>query len=363
MRLENIKNEEMASLGEEDNHDPVSVELGELKARALRLSEQLALLSTSSKGLLEGDGEDQQDYGAGHQDPPDVVEHQVEQVQQGLDEKMIGESELSSPESSLVETEDIPGMESVQERWGDRKSGMRRKMELKISSPTPSIMKSFSPTASPLSSPLSSPTKSSKAKKTISFLLPDSKHEEPVSPAAGKGDNDAKEKLEAIQKKKEEDEAVQNGKEVKDKDKREEKEVCDEVRTEKEEDATEKEKKEPKTMSVEKRQRRVYEYPDLKTSSTGYRYGLAGGRYFWKMPFRHQLFHQLQNPQPAQGSDSEDEISPPATPTQDIPEQQRSVEDLDPRIFAPTGDIYSYFERRRLDPHLYTMPLLMLGLV
>ena len=73
-----------------------------------------------------------------------------------------------------------------------------------------------------------------------------------------------------------------------------------------------------------------------------------------------------------------DEISPPATPTQIIPEQQRSVEDLDPRIFAPTGDIYrsinaaslfqdienikncfllSYFERRRLDPHLYTMPL------
>ena len=77
------------------------------------MSEQLALLSTSSKGLLEGDGEDQQDYGVGHQDHPDVVEHQVELdtsvLQQGLDEKMIGESELSSPESSLVETEDIPG--------------------------------------------------------------------------------------------------------------------------------------------------------------------------------------------------------------------------------------------------------------
>ena len=69
----------------------------------------MALLSTSSKGLLEGDGEDQHVYSVGHQDPPDVVEHQVEQVQQGLDEKMIGESELSSPESSLVETEDIPG--------------------------------------------------------------------------------------------------------------------------------------------------------------------------------------------------------------------------------------------------------------
>ena len=71
----------------------------------------MALLSTSSKGLLEGDGEDQHDHG--HQDPPDVIEHQVELdtsvLQHGLDEKMIGESELSSPESSLVETEDIPG--------------------------------------------------------------------------------------------------------------------------------------------------------------------------------------------------------------------------------------------------------------
>ena len=76
------------------------------------MSEQLALLSTSSKGLL--DGEDQQVYGVGRQDPPDVIEHQVELdtsslLQEGLDEKMIGESELSSPESSLVETEGIPG--------------------------------------------------------------------------------------------------------------------------------------------------------------------------------------------------------------------------------------------------------------
>ena len=39
MRPENTGKEEMASLGEEengDNDDPVSVELGELKARALR---------------------------------------------------------------------------------------------------------------------------------------------------------------------------------------------------------------------------------------------------------------------------------------------------------------------------------------
>ena len=71
---------------------------------------------------------------------------------------------------------------------------------------------------------------------------------------------------------KKEDEEVQNGKEVKDEDKREEQEVCDEVKTEEEEDATGKEEKEPKRVSVEKRKRRVYEYPDLKTSASGYRY-------------------------------------------------------------------------------------------
>ena len=77
--------------------------------------------------------------------------------------------------------------------------------------------------------------------------------------------------METKQKKKEENEEVTNGREVKDEDKREEQEVCDEVKTEEEEDATEKEEKEPKRMSVEKRQRRVYEYPDLKTSAAGYR--------------------------------------------------------------------------------------------
>ena len=43
-RPENTGKEEMASLGEEeheDNDDPVSVELGELKARALRYKEIL----------------------------------------------------------------------------------------------------------------------------------------------------------------------------------------------------------------------------------------------------------------------------------------------------------------------------------
>ena len=46
-----------------------------------------------------------------------------------------------------------------------------------------------------------------------------------------------------------------------------------------------------------------------------------------------------------------DEISSPATPTQDIPEQQRSLEDLDPRIFAPTGDIYRSINALLVYPH------------
>lgn len=103
---------------------------------------------------------------------------------------------------------------------------------------------------------------------------------------------------------------------------------------------------------VKKEQRHVYEYPDFNISASSSRYRLAGSRFFWKMPFRHQLYQQLQDPQPAHGSDSEDESSPPRTPTQVVPK-----EDLDPRIFAPTGDIYSYFQRRRLDPHLFMMPM------
>ena len=84
-------------------------------------------------------------------------------------------------------------MESIQEelRVGDVEK-RRKKMELKINSPTSSIMKPFSPTGSPLSSPLSSPTKSGRAKKTISFLLPDTQQQAGVE----KMDEETKEKLE-----------------------------------------------------------------------------------------------------------------------------------------------------------------------
>ena len=69
----------------------------------------MALLSNSSKGLL--DGEDQQVYGVGHQDPPDVIEHQVESdtsvVLQGLDEKIIGSRLLLKPKTSQVTLRDV----------------------------------------------------------------------------------------------------------------------------------------------------------------------------------------------------------------------------------------------------------------
>ena len=124
-------------------------------------------------------------------------------------------------------------MESIQEelRVGDVEK-RRKNMELKINSPTSSIMKPFSPTGSPLSSPLSSPTKSGRAKKTISFLLPDTQQQA----GAEKLDEDTKEKHE------EKAEIKETGKE----------EVL------------------KKNNSGEKR--RVYEYPDLNPSASGYRY-------------------------------------------------------------------------------------------
>ena len=124
-------------------------------------------------------------------------------------------------------------MESIQEELRIKDVGKRRKnMELKINSPTSSIMKPFSPTGSPLSSPLSSPTKSGRAKKTISFLLPDNQQQA----GAEKLDEETKEKLE------EKAEIKETG----------------------EEDV--------ETQSNLGEKRRVYEYPDLNVSASGYRF-------------------------------------------------------------------------------------------
>ena len=61
-----------------------------------RLSEQLALLSSSTAGLLESSSSQ---------------EENAEQLVERTDTIHIGETELSSPESSVVETEKIPGFD------------------------------------------------------------------------------------------------------------------------------------------------------------------------------------------------------------------------------------------------------------
>merc|ERR1712096_588357 len=58
---------------------------------------------------------------------------------------------------------------------------------------------------------------------------------------------------------------------------------------------------------------------------------------------------KVLHPSAPEASDSEDEAeAPPPPPSQD---------DLDPKMFAPTGDVYSYFERRKIDPFFYANPL------
>ena len=72
------------------------------------MSEQLALLSSSTVGLLEGStsqDEEIANQGPGLDDGDNQLEEQASQSPQP-----IGESELSSPESSVVETENIPGV-------------------------------------------------------------------------------------------------------------------------------------------------------------------------------------------------------------------------------------------------------------
>merc|ERR1712106_689784 len=95
------------------------------------------------------------------------------------------------------------------------------------------------------------------------------------------------------------------------------------------------------------KQKQPYTYPDLTPSV--YRPVKSRGQNFWQMPFRAKLYQEALNPTAAEASDSEDEAeSPPPPPAQ---------ADLDPKMFAPTGDVYSYFQRRKIDPFFYTNPL------
>ena len=137
-------------------------------------------------------------------------------------------------------------MESIHKVQCEGDYGTRRKMELKINSPTSSIMKNFSPVASPLSSPLSSPTKSGRAKKTISFLLPDTPHQTGIAEAETI-EKDTEAKLEGNEGKPEIQPVVQVREEV-----------------EKEEQDGE--------IFVKKEQRHVYEYPDFNISASSSRY-------------------------------------------------------------------------------------------
>merc|ERR1711915_788658 len=99
------------------------------------------------------------------------------------------------------------------------------------------------------------------------------------------------------------------------------------------------------------KQTAVFRYPDVLRPES------SRGRHFWQMPFREKLYHETINPAKPEFSDSEDEDVDVDGVDEDEP-MVLSQDDLDPRYFAPTGDIYSYFQRRRLDPFRFSNPLL-----
>eukprot|EP00092_Neocalanus_flemingeri_P039208 GFUD01042678.1.p1 GENE.GFUD01042678.1~~GFUD01042678.1.p1 ORF type:complete len:441 (+),score=140.16 GFUD01042678.1:114-1325(+) len=117
--------------------------------------------------------------------------------------------------------------------------------------------------------------------------------------------------------------------------------------TKPEERTTTEKQKTPQTGWPTLKQKEVYAYPDYTPSV--YRPVNSRGRNFWQMPFRHKLYQEVLHPTAADASDSEDEVEAPPTPP--------SHDDLDPKIFARTGDVYSYFERRKIDPFFYANPL------
>jgi len=94
----------------------------------------------------------------------------------------------------------------------------------------------------------------------------------------------------------------------------------------------------------------TFKYPTILT-----RPEFAKGRYFWQMPFREKLYCETMNPPKLQTSDSEDEGE---EDTSDCPVPPPDPENLDPKMFAPTGNIYSYFQRGRIEPFPYSCPLM-----
>jgi len=97
-------------------------------------------------------------------------------------------------------------------------------------------------------------------------------------------------------------------------------------------------------------QKAVFRYPDVLRPES------SRGRHFWQMPFREKLYHETLNPAKPEFSDSEEEDVEIDVVDEEDP-VILSQDDLDPKYFAPTGDIYSYFQRRRLYPFRFSNPL------
>ncbi|XP_023334119.1 uncharacterized protein LOC111705710 isoform X1 [Eurytemora carolleeae] len=106
------------------------------------------------------------------------------------------------------------------------------------------------------------------------------------------------------------------------------------------------------------------------------------GRY-WYMQFREKLFHEVLNPTSPPDSDSDEEeniqeLDENNTETKkeidvtkddgfEVEDERRvhkeegfqnsALKCIDPIVFAPTGDIYSYFQRRRFEADRLRFPL------
>merc|ERR1711962_375030 len=273
---------------EASEEDRVSVELGELKARAQRLSEQLAQLSSEEVILEPGKKES-----------------------------------TERRESSKLLTEEKPGIDSVP------------RFDRSMDSETPDLPSEYDDIVEkpnqiqtdPAPELATSSTKSVKAKKSITFLLPVAPCVSPTQSCQDTttipDDKGTDIKVSGI---------IDSG-------------------------VSKAEVSDPEISDLgcgskwQHRQKEVFVYPDLTVPASGYRSRLPGSRYYWQMPFRHKLFEELSWPSVAGDSDLEDEE------TASIPPSQTKQEEVDPMVLAPSGDVYSYFQRRRVSPCSYTHPV------
>jgi len=84
---------------------------------------------------------------------------------------------------------------------------------------------------------------------------------------------------------------------------------------------------------------------------------------FWNMPFRQRLYEELFNSDNQSLSDDEGEEEVgignnfEETVKSEVEQEEFDMTLLDPIIFAPTGDIYSFFQRRKYEPEKFRFPL------